>query len=218
MISQKTKQKLFTVGIAGTGVLSLILLIGFVTAQVKLVQFLKPRNAPSAITHSRVSKQREEVRSPKNKRLFDSSPKDPDTSGAKSPKPSRLNKSGPGTQDTSPSPAGRRIPQSPLDDPIPGINAPVGLNSPVQSSSVVSGDERTPSHSPSRKTPKAYTPPARSWTKPHVPYKRYKKGEQPPWARPTKQVIELRENDPDFDLTEELSRRRQEIIKSQEDK
>lgn len=213
MISPKTKQILFTIGIAGSGLFSIVLLFGFIAAQITMIRFLSPNNSPSSAVSSGVSSPQTSQKETQNNPLWGPTTQKtvrlPENQDSRDP-------AAPVDGSDTPSVTGRS--QSP---PFSTLNADprnLGPGAPDSSSqsSLVSQEAQTPGPVRPRTPRNKYTPPAPSWNKPHVPYKRYRKGEQPPWARPTKQVVELRKNDPNFDLTEELSRIRQEMIDSQE--
>lgn len=206
-MTAKLKKILVYAGVSAAGIFSIFLLVSFITAQVKLVQVLSPPAANSPDSVSRASQ--------------DSfAPESLPSSGG--PTPGYGNPSEPAT-----GPSGQPLRGRPgIANPDPGSpSAPPGSSGADWPAGVEnsqgnpSGQVSSPSESgvgQNRKTSEPFNPPHPSWNKPFAPYKGYQEGEQPPWARPTKTVIETRKNDPNFNLLDSLDKRRKEIMQEQE--
>jgi len=209
MVSPKTKQILLIVVTAGSGLLSIVLLVGFIAAQITMIRFLSPKHSSSSAVPSRISSPQPSQKDTENNPLRNFATQETARSA-------EYQDTRDPTVDGSDTLAATGRGHAPSPSNLDPRNLAPGTPDSSNQSSVVSQDAQSDGTVRAKRSRYNYTPPAPSWNKPHVPYKRYRKGEQPPWVRPTKQVVELRKNDPDFDLTEELSKIRQEMIESQE--
>ena len=211
-MTAKLKKILLYVGVSAAGIFSVFLLFSFITDQMKLIQVLSPPSAASPDSESRSSRD-----FPVPESLPPSS-QNSDYGKAASPANAPDDRTWGGRQAES-----NRNPNRPSQFPSEtGANWPAGLGdsqgNPSDPASNPSGLVSSPSESGSgqNQNPATFTPPPRSWNKPFIPYKGYKEGEQPPWARPTKYVTEIRKNDPNFNLLDSLDKRRKEIMEERE--
>ena len=208
-MTAKLKKILVYVGVSAAGIFSIFLLVSFITAQMKLVEVLSPPSANSPSSESRSS---HDFPAPESLPPSGQNPGYEKPSSPANPPVDHLQGGRPG--------GFNRNPNSPSHPPDSGANWPAGLgdsqDNPSAQNSNPSGQISNPSESGQNKTSAPFTPPPRTWNKPFVPYKGYQEGEQPPWARPTKYVIEMRKNDPNFNLLDSLDKKRKEIMQERE--
>ena len=202
-MTAKLKKILIYVGVSATGIFSVLLLISFITAQMKLIQVLSPPSSADSVSGSKESR---DLSASENR------PSSGPLPGSRRPMPP--SDYPPADRNGADQIGTDRNPVRPT--PIPssaGTDWPAGLENPQDNPS---GQISGPSGPGSDQNKQTYTPPPPSWNKPFVPYKRYKEGEQPPWARPTKYVVEMRKNDPNFNLLDELDKKREELTREAE--
>jgi len=213
-MTAKVKKILVYLGVSAAGIFSVLLLITFITAQMKLVESLSPQSAganPSG-SESKASPDSPAFGNPS----FPGATPDRQDSLPSSfiPPANQASVGGPNPGGAEQNPVRSPQNQSPQAS---GADWPAGMGTPPDSTSgQISGPSAGSGSGQNQGNSPAFTQPPPAWNKPFIPYKGYREGEQPPWSRPTKYVVEMRKNDPNFNLLDELDRTRKKLTEEAE--